>query len=203
MVQYKEFGKGRISVPFGSLDLVMPRLPWETADVASWRAAPEDEQEEHHRAYEPLPDKHGVTLPNFTVTQRSPMPLRRAAEVMAYYFKREFSYDAPQYDADARWEPNGPRVYLWGEDVSAHLIYGAACFHWMEWDNHSPTWSFSWVWVHPFRRRQGVLSKVWPYFRARYGVFWVERPLSPSMEAFLSKHEPDWLTPDYLREEAA
>jgi hypothetical protein len=202
MVVYKEFGKGRIALPVGKLDIVMPRLPWDRADFRSWANVPEDECDEQHRAYASLPEKSEVRLPSFTVTQRSPLPLRRAAEVMAYYFKREFRYDVPQYDADAHWKEKGPRVYLWGDDVYDHLIFGAACFHWMEWSNHPPAWSFSWVWFHPFRRRQGLLSKVWPYFRARYGTFWLERPLSPAMEAFVARHEPGWLTPDYFREEA-
>lgn len=49
-------------------------------------------------------------------------------------------------------------------------------------------WSMTWVWLHPFERRRGHLSKVWPFMTARYGSFAVDRP-SPAMRAFLTRHQ--------------
>ena len=56
-----------------------------------------------------------------------------------------------------------------------------------EWE--SAHWGLAWVWFHPYERRRRHLSRAWPYFRARFGDFEVERPLSLAMAAFLRKHE--------------
>jgi hypothetical protein len=48
-----------------------------------------------------------------------------------------------------------------------------------------------WVWIHPYQRRGGVLSRAWETLRANHGDFFVEPPFSPAMLSFVRKHTRD------------
>jgi hypothetical protein len=126
------------------------------------------------------------------VTPRSPLRLRRAAEAIARYFKREFDFDFLQYLASERTDPRD-QVYLWvdaSRDPFDARAVGAACFRWRAGRGGPPGLALAWLWLHPYFRCKGVLSATWPYFRSRLGDFQVEGPLSPAMAAFLTKHDP-------------
>lgn len=43
-----------------------------------------------------------------------------------------------------------------------------------------------WVWIHPYYRREGLLSAAWPMFKERFGCFLVERPFSAAMLGFFA-----------------
>ena len=64
-------------------------------------------------------------------------------------------------------------------------IVGGCGFLWGH--GPSPAWNLSWVWISPHLRRRGILSRYWPRFRARYGQFALQPPLSPAMAAFARK----------------
>jgi hypothetical protein len=129
------------------------------------------------------------------VTPRSPMRFRRAVETIAQYFRREFGYDFTQYDATERSDPRD-QVFLWVnpcDDLAGVRALGAACFRWRRWSDGSAGLALAFCWLHPYCRRQGVLSASWPHFCERLGDFVVERPLSPAMEGFLRKVDPEKL----------
>ena len=136
----------------------------------------------------------GIPAPPHSVailTDRSPLILRRAAEEFARYLKRQFHYDFLQYSAN---NPCGV-VFLWsdGQRDSLRRAVGAAHFVSRERSSGDAVWWLSWVWFHPFARRRGYLKDIWPYFRARFGRFCVDAPLSKEMEAFLATQNcADW-----------
>ncbi|MFT6909010.1 MAG: hypothetical protein ACJAS1_005717 [Oleiphilaceae bacterium] len=43
------------------------------------------------------------------------------------------------------------------------------------------------VWIHPFRRNQGMLSRLWQELISTYGTFHVEKP-NANMQAFMAKN---------------
>lgn len=136
----------------------------------------------------------GIPVPPGDVAiliDRSPLLLRRAAEQFALYLKRQFRYDFLQYSAK---NPCGV-VFLWseGETDSLRKAVGAAHFVSRTHSSGVAVWWLSWVWFHPFVRRKGYLKDIWPYFRARFGRFGVDAPLSKEMEAFLAGQNcADW-----------
>ena len=114
----------------------------------------------------------------------SPKSHKLAVERIARYFQREFGYDFLQYTAEGA-SPS-MSAYLWVqhpvvENFAATCI-GAAGFVTHE---NSKRQHLNWVWLHPFCRRQGYLTRAWPTFRASHGDFTLEHPLSEAMEKFL------------------
>jgi hypothetical protein len=134
------------------------------------------------------------------VTPASTPVLRRAVECIAYYFRREFSYDLVQY-CSLEMEDDGHRAYLWTDPMTLdeddrEVVFGACCFRWRQWRDPPPdfpaeSYGMQWIWMHPYQRRKGVLSRAWPYFLARFHPFVPEGPHSPGMEAFLRKNQYD------------
>lgn len=147
---------------------------------------PEDELEAELR----LDADHGIRRPDdlSCVTTRSPLKLRRAVWQLAHYFRREFRYDVVQYGFEGRETDTSARAYLWdltdrGDEV--HHAVGACCFRWRQYSDAPPGWALQWIWLHPFERGRGHLKRAWPYFRARFGDFDVEPPVSLAMAGFL------------------
>ena len=115
---------------------------------------------------------------------------RKAVYKFAKYFQKEFQYDFVQYGYQGEEDDSTAIAYLWVTDSDLYLgviVYGACCFRWREWNNHHPSWALQWIWLHPFRRNQGELSRVWSYFKEKFGNFHVEPPLSKAMQNFLAK----------------
>ncbi len=70
--------------------------------------------------------------------------------------------------------------------------FGAACFRFRRFKKKDDSlWVFAWIWLHPYRRRQNHLTMVYSFFRAMFGDFAVQEPVSTDMLAFLEKTEPD------------
>ena len=138
------------------------------------------------------------------VTTATRPVLRRAVECIAYYFRRELEYDFLQY-CSLEMEDDGHRAFLWTDPQTLRdekeTVIGACCFRWRQWkdvpaDFPAETYGMQWIWLHPYQRRKGVLSKAWPYFLARFDPFVPEPPHSPTMEAFLRKNHYDrWVRP--------
>lgn len=125
------------------------------------------------------------------VNQSSPAADRNAAECLAWFFKREFSYDFVQYLASERGNGKDCVVLLTdrgytktGKEVE--FAYGAICMRWRTYSNHEPEWAMTWVWLHPYERNKGHLSDIWQGLETRFPGFRVEPPLSPAMHAFLT-----------------
>lgn len=111
------------------------------------------------------------------------------------YFKREFRYDYNEYPL----VPDGfdPReAWLWVADEYTNLrAIGAALFHQDRLKAPAGSerdWQWAWVlefvWLHPYKRGQGLFSASWEGWQARYPGFVVEQPWSPTMEGFLERH---------------
>lgn len=134
------------------------------------------------------------------VTNRSPRPLRQAVYQYAKYFRREFDYDFVQY---AVQDEESARAFLLVGDIGVdhrgpvRFIDGALCFRWREWRDADPGWALQWVWLHPYARNRGRLTRAWPQFKAAFGSFHVEGPLSRAMTGFLGKVESAERVPDY------
>jgi hypothetical protein len=134
-------------------------------------------------------DRSGPTL----ITEAAPKRVQAVVYEFARYFRREFHYDFPQFhdptlpasvnDALPPWE-----AWIWSPANSLRPIaIGATVFrHERVVGNEHPEWVMSWIWLHPYFRRRGLLTQAWPTFRHRYGdQFLLEHPLSAAMEAFV------------------
>lgn len=142
-----------------------------------------------------LLDRHSPTL----IVPESKKKLREYVERFARYFKRELQMDFIQFEASETPDTSGyvpyeaylfhDRAYDVGDEDSEtkERCLGACCFRWIDWENAPASWSFEWVWIHPFRRGRGILRKAWPDFRRKYGEFHVAPPYSPAMEKFLER----------------
>jgi hypothetical protein len=90
-------------------------------------------------------------------------------------------------------DPDEYEAFLWHEphdvdDKGRSGVIGACCFkRRRRHDLPSPIWAMQWIWFHPYRRRRGLLKRTWPYFRHRYGRFFVEGPHSHGMMEFLKQ----------------
>lgn len=118
--------------------------------------------------------------------------IRKCVELFAKYFRREFSYDFIQYSVfpEKKNEDMLTKPYLFGEIEYGfnYVSYGACCFRYRGqeyWNNIRPHWALQWIWIHPYKRNQGLLTKYWAYFEERFGNFMIEEPRSKSMENFI------------------
>jgi RimJ/RimL family protein N-acetyltransferase len=126
----------------------------------------------------------------------SPLDLRLAAEDLARCFKREMKYDFPPYTAReaeyATRDISQDRVLGFHCDIDVglrgyyHLI-GAVGVRRERPPNAPAHWCISWAWIHPFVRRQGILTAAWPHILQRFPEPEIDFPISPAMQAFLRK----------------
>jgi hypothetical protein len=126
------------------------------------------------------------------VTPKSPLKLRREVERFAIYFRREFNYDFQQFEATEKpskphFVPYAAYLFANGPNSYPRIWVGACCFRWREYTNVKPRWAAQWIWLHPYYRGKGILSRAWDKFHKLHGNFYNEPPHSPAMEAFLRK----------------
>ena len=122
----------------------------------------------------------------YLVTPTSPRAVRNAAEIIGHYFRREFGYDFPPYLVSDEPNPRDRLFLLVEGDWIERTVIGAIGFTWRRYQGKpAPQRVLSWVWLHPFRRRKGILTAYWDLFRRVYGDFFVEPPYSKAMETFL------------------
>ncbi len=100
----------------------------------------------------------------YPITGKSPLAARRAVEILGSYFRREFGYDFPPYEAEAPLHTKD-RLFLFTDDdwYEKHAL-GAIGFSWREYSNAPVQLVLSWVWLHPFLRSKGILSAFWELF---------------------------------------
>lgn len=80
------------------------------------------------------------------------------------------------------------RAFLWTDTGPGNVGLGSVCFYPRQSECDAATWwVLKWAWSHPYARDKGFLSEAWPYFKARFGDFNVEEPLSAGMRHFLRK----------------
>lgn len=139
-----------------------------------------------------VPQSHLARLQDcVAVTPESRLNLRREVERFATYFRREFSYDFQQFSANERIEKGKKpyAAYLFTNEVNhfPRVWAGACCFRWREFKEIEPRWGMQWMWLHPYYRGKGILSRAWDNFHHLHGNFFCEPPFSSAMEAFLRK----------------
>lgn len=122
------------------------------------------------------------------ITRRTPK-LWSTVATFDSYMQREMRYDFPMFDVDGNGD--GVAAYLFGYGGA---WVGACGFRSMAKTDTSHcgvyasvSWQLEWIWLHPFCRRRGLLSKAWPQFEEEHGEFLILSPLSLVMERFLEK----------------
>ncbi len=161
------------------------------AELADDRA----QHRKHHaaimRVLQPSPTKRFLRLIGSVgnpahVDWRSPVWQQNEMYQRARMFRREFDYDIVQWDSGDQ-EAHG---YLFNDDTGAFghgAIVGACAFRHRQFSKAPAGWTMDWIWLIPRVRRKGILSRVWPIFKARFGEFYLYPPLSDAMAAFASK----------------
>jgi hypothetical protein len=125
------------------------------------------------------------------VLRESDMLLRTEVERLAHFFKREFSYDALQFDKTDK-SPYTAYLFPNEENHYPHVWVGACCFRTREYsDLGQKVEALQWIWIHPYYRNKGMLKEWWSTLRQNHKDFIVEPPLSPSMKQFLLKYNRD------------
>ena len=122
-----------------------------------------------------------------TVTTASPKRLREHVGRFAQYFLREMHRGALQFEASET--PASPhfteyKAYLFTDQ---DRYVGAACFRFRNDQDTSIPWLFDWLWIHPYFRHKGLLSRAWPKFVREIGQFRLAQPMSLHMQQFLRK----------------
>jgi hypothetical protein len=173
--------------------------------LASWFLADSITDRAEHRRFHrqvastlpPQPDElisalNLGTNADLTVERASPGWMQAMVYERARRLQREEHYDFVQWSADGpNWErssefPTPPHAILLIEQ--GNIAVGIAGFQTGQfWSNICLGWHMLFVWVAPEWRRQGILSRRWPAWRAAYGEFTVETPISSGMASFLAK----------------
>ena len=121
------------------------------------------------------------------VTTASPKPIRENVERFARYFLREMHFGGLQFEAGETPESLGFKRYKAYLFAAQDHYVGAVCFRYRDDQNRVVPWLFDWMWIHPYFRHQGILSRAWPEFVREIGQFRLAQPVSPHMEQFLRK----------------
>lgn len=142
--------------------------------------------------------------PFMVIGPQSPLSWLKAIEEMAYYFKRELKFEFPTFSAKEICNPElqRDRVLVFYQTevldhkptprnpkdiINAYTFFGAIGVRWRKWEDAPASWSLPWVWLHPYERRQGHLTKAWPLLLKMFPNPYIEPPISPAMSAFLKK----------------
>jgi len=108
-------------------------------------------------------------------------------------FEYNLQYSNPDYgtdlDACAYLFPHPECITI--EPHWYTTFVGACCFRWKDFNkNQDPYWVLQWIWMHPYLRRKGILSRQWGHFQEEFKDFRIEYPLSYAMREFLIKRDP-------------
>lgn len=131
------------------------------------------------------------------VTHKSPRPIKAAVATVAAFFQREFQYDCLQYGYKGLEDDPYHTAYLFFDEGRRFEFFkgqgfvspsiGACCFRTRRIKGSESSVGLQWIWIHPYFRRKGVLTKHWPFLVEQHGDFFAEPPLSPAMDGFLRK----------------
>jgi hypothetical protein len=151
-------------------------------------------------------DRHTIYLPNITiadskvvngmvtVTETSRDGLKQSVERFGQYIAREQHYDFPMGIPEREQWKACLFLTNYFSGLGKRQPCGAAFFEFVTKDQcdeagYSDRWWLMWVWLHPYERSKGLLQEAWKHFKAAFGDFHIQRPLSKSMERFLQKQE--------------
>lgn len=117
------------------------------------------------------------------VERRSPRLWKQVGQ-FSQYMQRELQHDFPMFD-----------VAMQGDGVAAYLFgyggfwVGACTFRDTAGAGMAEAWLAEWIWLHPYVRRRGLLTKAWPAFSQTHGDFLLLAPLSDAMEKFVKSQK--------------
>lgn len=129
----------------------------------------------------------------FRIKSTDDIQLRKTMFLLARFFKREFSYDGIQYASYYDIEDDDEcHAYMWTldkgknhEDIKS-FAFGGFCFR----KRSANRYGLQWIWLHPYLRNRGLLTKHWSSMKEKFGHdFYVEPPYSLPLEKFLNKKE--------------
>ena len=136
------------------------------------------------------------------INKSSPIQLLDSLEQFAKYFKREQGYNFVQFDAKDINDPNSPFLgFLFAEsglnqmteehgNYTPSLLVGGGCFRYETLANNETRAKLDWIWLHPYNRNSGNLSRYWPQIKSLANDskgFLLELPVSKPMRTFLKK----------------
>jgi hypothetical protein len=134
----------------------------------------------------------------------SPVRWLKAVEKIGNYFRREMKFDFAPFDAKQfRYLPDlhRDRVVVFYEDKildrestsrnprdfnNVYICLGAIYFRSSPRPGPS-SWTLAWIWLHPYKRHQGILSGAWQYLMKMFPNPHIETPISLAMTGFLKK----------------
>ena len=135
------------------------------------------------------------------VNIQSSSKLKKFVYRIAVYFRREFGYDFVQYSENE--DDLTHRAFLFlsraGDkyyDKDINRILGGGCFRRRQYKDCPDSYALQWLWIHPFMRRKGILTKALNEFMNKFEQFKVEAPLSFEMKSFLEKGGSTWKVKD-------
>jgi hypothetical protein len=135
------------------------------------------------------------------VNAGSSSKLKRYVHLNAVYFRREFGYDFVQYSEYEDDLTHHAFLFLSTAndkyyDKPIYRILGGGCFRLRKYNGFSQFHALQWVWIHPYMRRKGILTKAFDEFMNKFECFEVEAPLSVEMKRFLEKGGSAWKIKD-------
>jgi hypothetical protein len=123
------------------------------------------------------------------INKYSLIKYKKCVEKLALYFKREEGYDFIQFCALPK-NKDEDNYEAWLFHTISEQVIGSCVFRKINDPIHTDIkWKLDWIWLHPYFRRNGILSGTWDKFMLRYGFFYLEFPLSYAMHKFLLKQD--------------
>jgi hypothetical protein len=121
------------------------------------------------------------------VSRRSPRLWKQVGQ-FAQYMQRELHYDFPLFDLDG--PADGVAAYLAGY---GRAWVGACAFRETSGagSGTAALWLLEWIWLHPYVRRRGLLTRAWPSLSQTHGDFLLLDPLSDTMRKFAKAQHID------------
>ncbi|NDV28678.1 hypothetical protein [Desulfovibrio sp. JC010] len=116
------------------------------------------------------------------VKYNSQKSLKKAAQILGYYFKRESRYDFAPYEIE--YHDNNLQLVLFLKERYRHSYYVMGCLEFDYGQRYSDIpegWMLSWAWLHPYIRGNGYMTALYPHLLERYKDFYFEFPLSKAM----------------------
>lgn len=119
------------------------------------------------------------------VNYYSPFLLKKALHQCAIYFQREGYSDWCHYDIDEKDFVG----FIFLDNDYPHAV-GGCVFRKRKYENIAePFNTLHWIWLHPYVRDKGILSRHIDFFNKKFGYWYPELPHSRAMESFVKKHD--------------
>lgn len=135
-----------------------------------------------------LPEDREMLGDALRVKSDSSIEEKRAIRTIARFFKREIHLDAIMYAHPSTTE-NDDECYAYVFTLEKRhkefksVVIGGFCFRNREWGGYG----LQWIWLHPYLRNTGLLTRNWKAFEDKFGEFYCEPPYTLPFQKFLDK----------------